>query len=361
MFLSLHRAAAHAAATIALAAAVVPSATHGAQRTFVSSTGNDANACTLGAPCRSFGTALTHTDPDGEIIVLDSAGYGRVTIGQSVSIIAPSGVYAGVSVFSATNGVDIAGANVVVVLRGLAINGQGGDIGIRFTQGSRLYVEQCTVSNMGGHGISLETGQTYVTDSTSRDNTGSGISVQAGILAVDRARIERNGNAGLRVFNAPAVNVANSIIAGNTGIGGSGIDIDVNDGTTESAVTVANSSLALNSAGGISATATGAGSIARLAVARSTISRNGSAGIVMSATTGTLTAIVTDNTIARNSGAGVRAQGAGVSATVATNGISANLTGLLQFSNALLKTRSNNVVQDNTTDIFGTLTFVAGD
>ena len=68
------------------------------QRTFVASTGNDLNSCILTAPCRGFAHAITQTNLGGEVIVLDSAGYGPVTITQSVSIIAPAGVYAGVSV-----------------------------------------------------------------------------------------------------------------------------------------------------------------------------------------------------------------------------------------------------------------------
>lgn len=49
------------------------------QRTFVASNGSEANACSLVAPCRSFTRALTQTSPKGEIVVLDSAGYGPVT------------------------------------------------------------------------------------------------------------------------------------------------------------------------------------------------------------------------------------------------------------------------------------------
>ena len=66
-----------------------------AQRTFVASTGLDTHPCSISTPCRSFGTAIAHTDDNGEIIVLDSAGYGTVTIAKSVSIIAPPGIYAG--------------------------------------------------------------------------------------------------------------------------------------------------------------------------------------------------------------------------------------------------------------------------
>ena len=57
------------------------------------------------------------------------------------------------------------------MLRGLTINGQGGDSGIVFTQGSRLYIEQCTISNMAVRGIDLHAGATLITDTTIRDNT----------------------------------------------------------------------------------------------------------------------------------------------------------------------------------------------
>ena len=124
-----------------------------AQRTFVSSAGDDLNVCSLVAPCRSFGRALTQTNDSGEIIVIDSAGYGVVTIGKSVSIVAPAGVYAGISVFPGTDGVVIAGAGIEVALRGLTINGQGGNRGIFYTFGARLRVSSCVISKMSGAGI----------------------------------------------------------------------------------------------------------------------------------------------------------------------------------------------------------------
>jgi hypothetical protein len=333
-----------------------------AQRTFVASYGNDLDACTIAAPCRGFARALTQTDAKGEIIVLDSAGYGRVTIDRSVAITAPSGVYAGISVFAGTNGVDVAGANIVVALRGLTINGQGGDYGIAFTQGGRLYIEQCVVSNMNGRGISLETGDTFITDSTIRDNSSFGVWAQGSLeLVMDRTRIERNGYTGLRIANGPAVTVTNSVIAGNFGFGG--VDIDSDDGASQTVVSITDSNVSQNSTQGIIARATNAGTIVRLAVARNTIARNGATGVWMSAATGTLTAVVADNTIVRNFGSGgIYASGAAVSATIANNAVSGNGTyGVRQQTSALLKTRANNVVQDNTTDTSGTLTFVGGD
>src|SRR4029450_1625619 len=96
------------------------------QRTFVAHDGVDNPACSLAAPCRGFTAALAATSANGDVIVLDSAGYGTVTIAKAVSIIAPAGIYAGISV-SSGNGVTVnAGASDKVVLRGLTINGQGG-------------------------------------------------------------------------------------------------------------------------------------------------------------------------------------------------------------------------------------------
>ncbi len=350
----------------AAAAAVVlfcPEALAVAQRTFVSTAGSDANTvanCSLVSPCRSFGSALTVTGTDGEIVVLDSGGYGRVTIDKSVSIIAPSGAYAGISVFAGTNGVDVDGAGIVVALRGLAINGQGGLKGIVFTQGARLYIEQCLISNMGTRGVDLLAGDTYITDTTIRDSTTFGILAQGSIsVTIDGTRIERNGT-GLSALNGPRLAMTRSVVAGNGGV--FSIDINSDDGSSETVVTISESNLSQNTTGAVRARATGAGSIVRLALSRNTISRSGGSGIFMSATTGTLTAVVTDNTIVGNQGNGIATSGAGVSATIATNAISGNSsTGVAQGSSSLLRTRSNNIVQDHTTDISGTLTFVAGD
>src|SRR5215813_4865531 len=101
-------------------------------RTFVSGSGNDANPCSQGAPCRSFAGALAQTSPGGEIAVLDTAGYGMVTINKAVSIVNEEGVEAGITATSG-DGITInAGSGDVVNLRGLTIVGAGGGNGITF-------------------------------------------------------------------------------------------------------------------------------------------------------------------------------------------------------------------------------------
>src|SRR5215472_15085253 len=69
------------------------------QRTFVSVSGSDGNTCTRTAPCRTLAQAISQTNAGGEVVVLDSAGYGSVTISKSITVTAPAGVYAGISVF----------------------------------------------------------------------------------------------------------------------------------------------------------------------------------------------------------------------------------------------------------------------
>src|SRR5215469_8886866 len=68
------------------------------QRTFVSGSGSDGNPCSRTSPCRTFTQALSVTNPGGEVIALDSAGYGAFIVTQAVTIQAPNGVYAGVTV-----------------------------------------------------------------------------------------------------------------------------------------------------------------------------------------------------------------------------------------------------------------------
>jgi len=76
------------------------------------------------APCRTFGQAISQTNQGGEVIVLDSAGYGPTTINKAISLIAPPGVYAGISVFTG-DGIDIqAGSSDTVIVRGLTVNDQ---------------------------------------------------------------------------------------------------------------------------------------------------------------------------------------------------------------------------------------------
>jgi len=145
-------------------------------RTFVSIGGTDANTaanCAPTSPCRTFTAALSVTAAGGEVVVLDSGGYGPFTVTQSVIITAPDGVYAGIAVASGS-GVTVNGTGITVTLHGLTINGTGGTTGINFLAGLGLNVENTTIANFsasGAHGIlAMPTAMVKVIDSTLRDD-----------------------------------------------------------------------------------------------------------------------------------------------------------------------------------------------
>src|SRR5438876_4188543 len=101
-----------------------------AQRTFVASSGNDANPCTHDLPCRSFNAAIAATTAGGEVVALDSAGYGPATVTASITVAAAPGAHAAITVFSGTGITVNAGNTDRVGLRNLYINGLGGATGI---------------------------------------------------------------------------------------------------------------------------------------------------------------------------------------------------------------------------------------
>jgi hypothetical protein len=195
-------------------------AAEAAQRTFVSAaSGSDANPCTRAFPCRSFGTAIGQTDPGGEVVVLDSGGYGPVAINQSVAIIAPPGVHAAVSAFSG-NAIHVFAASTdVVIVRGLYLNGLGGSHGISFGSGKTLHVENCVISGFSNTGVfaTAPGADIYVIDSISRGNlTGFHFSTTTTIRAsLDSVRAEANSAYGVRASNNSVVTVTHSVAAGN--------------------------------------------------------------------------------------------------------------------------------------------------
>jgi len=207
---------------------IYSSASHAqAPRTFVSGLGDDGNSCSRTAPCRTFARAIVATAAGGEVIALDSAGYGTVTISAAVSLVSPPGVYAGIAV-SSGNGINIiANDGDTIVLRGLTIVNQGSNgHGILFHSGGRLHVEGCVVNgfNIGipnSSGLAfLGPGNLQVKDSFFRGNT-QGILVlpPAGSAfgSIDNVRFEGNTGAGLNVHEGATVTVRNSVSSGNVG------------------------------------------------------------------------------------------------------------------------------------------------
>jgi hypothetical protein len=219
----LHRRAAQVGAGLFAALLVVAGpAIAAGQRSFVSTSGVDNPTCSIASPCRTFIAAMSATDPGGEVIVLDSGGYGPFTITQSVSIIAPPGVYAGISV-SAGTGVGIAtAASDTVRISGLTINNIGsGNRGISQFAAGNLYVSDVVISGFVDGIVFNPTATSHleVARTTVRASSSAGVSISAsGASVVAHALLEdvvvSDGAGGVRIFdNAQAVVRRASIFA----------------------------------------------------------------------------------------------------------------------------------------------------
>ena len=171
----------------------------------------------LAAPCRSFNAAIAQTSAGGEVVILDTAGYGTMSINKSIKVIGPSGVYGGISVLGGagnpTTGIVInAGDNDDVILRGLDIIGRarlGAVAADRHRHPERrrrphreIVDQQLSRGRRRLHpGRHAKTVRVYVDDSFLRHcltgiyANGNVVSSSRSALIVDNTRIERGFNA----------------------------------------------------------------------------------------------------------------------------------------------------------------------
>jgi nitrous oxidase accessory protein NosD len=291
-----------------LAAAVTALPAQAVQRSFVASYGNDANTatnCTFANPCRGFSAALTVTDSGGEIVALDAAGYGKVTITKSVTITANPGFYAGISTDSGP-AIGISMPGIDVILRGLSVNGIGGTNGngVQMTAGHSLTIENCVFSNFSSTGViaALAGAAVRISDSTFRGNS-TGLAVFGGAtLDVARSSFKGNIQSGVSVGDGSTGTVSDSVATGN------GLGMWVNSFNAD----------------------------ARLVVTRSTASNNSSAGLAAEMLhAGMPTLVVSGNLVTGNS-----------------NGLM-NLLGTLE-------SQGNNTVRQNETNVSGAITTISG-
>jgi len=259
-----------------------------APHTYVASYGADSNAsanCAPTTPCRTFNTAIGVTTRGGQVIVLDSAGYGPATITQDVSIIAPNGIYAGVTVSSGI-GISISGNGVnYAKIKGLTIENQQvgatGTSGIVVNGAFKVLIVDCVIQGFGDSGI-LVKGNSLVQPSLTVLRTvlranGYGIQVlpqtsatsePSQVTSVDDSSFQENTHAGIQVNDGASLFVSNTAMrndnisiefAGNSGLLSGVIDglegvarvnvINISGGSMPVSVAVLNSSLSITGSG----------------------------------------------------------------------------------------------------------------
>jgi hypothetical protein len=278
-----------------------------ATRTWVSGVGDDANPCSRTAPCKTFPGAISKTAAGGEINCLDPGGFGGVTITKSITIDC-TGTF-GSTLVSGTNGVVVNGANVIVTLRGIAINGVGtGLSGIRFLQGAALHVQNVTVFGF-------------------RTTTGKGLEFAPS-----------NAGAELHVTDS-------AFLDNGTGQGGFGIVIIPTGSGNANAVL--NRVQLINNNGNLNVNSSNGGQI-NVTLKDSVVS-NGVGGIG-SVSAGANLRLMIDRTIVSNNVVGVASNGAATTVFLGNSVVSGNTTGLTTVNSGNLLSFQNNLIGGNATD-----------
>jgi hypothetical protein len=205
---------------VALTVTALASMPAHAQRVFVSGLGLETNPCTVTQPCRTFQQAHNTVAVNGEIDVLDPAGYGPLTITKGISVQAH-----GFGEITATSGGTAIAINVTtadpVSLNGLIIDGGGtGGIGIDIQSGPSVEILNSVVRHfqVGIRDFTTTPGSNLLIEDTIASNSGSGITVNP-IGSNGRATLNRitanNNQRGVSNAGA-AMQIANSVLSNNS-------------------------------------------------------------------------------------------------------------------------------------------------
>ena len=210
-----------------------------APRTWVSGVGDDVNACSRFAPCKTFAGAISRTNTDGEINCLDSGGFGQVVISKSVTI---DGTGCQAATFPPVgNGISInitasTDAAKTVRLRALSINGMSvGLNGIKVTAARKVIIEDTVIDGFTQFGISIESpnANIFVKRTTIRNIAQAGISVSSTIapgstaLWVDQCSF-LSCSSGLDVRSAARTSIRDtSMINNRTGLTATDSEVSV--------------------------------------------------------------------------------------------------------------------------------------
>ncbi len=215
-----------AAVALSLAAAQAQST-----KIFVASFGNDANDGSRNAPKRNFQAAHDAVATGGQIVVLDTAGYGALSINKSISVTVPPGVTGFITATGNGNGVLInAGSGASVALRGLIVEGggaSGSGFGIYTNSVGNLAIEDCTVRNFNaGIIVSANVASRFYLRNTVIRGCAFGLDVEnatSGIIItaiVSGCQIDQCDTSGVNVVAAGSgasvdVTLADCILSGN--------------------------------------------------------------------------------------------------------------------------------------------------
>lgn len=293
---------------LAFVAALLVSTVAQAQlfRAYVSSTGNDANPCTLPQPCRLLPSALAAVTPGGEVWMLDSANYntGTVSITQSVSILAVPGAV-GSLVTSGGPAISIMTASLAVSLRNVAISPFPGTTayGIELRAASLLTIDNSVIANVGG-GVIVN---------------GAGAK-----LKMSNSAIKGVGGYAVWVVNGGSAEISGTQMLVSSGAGSAAVEVNSTTASASTTVTVSDSIIS-GFANGVFATASASGATSKVLLTRSTIEDCSFTGMNSQASAGGSTNIsISGNMVTNNATAWFIGSGASAITTLGNNHITDN-------------------------------------
>lgn len=164
-------------------------------KTYVAPTrGNDSGRCTKAAPCKTIAAALGNTKDGGTVVLLEAREdaskclvvYDNVKISQSVTIKPARGLSSKpcfIPTALSQTPFTIDGANISVELQSMKIDHGGGFVGVEFTRGASLEINNFYMDSLN-HGIIQDAGNRLIVRN-------SMIKASMGLWMEDNGAIER--------------------------------------------------------------------------------------------------------------------------------------------------------------------------
>ncbi|QPF81849.1 hypothetical protein IC762_18775 [Bradyrhizobium genosp. L] len=195
--------------------------------TYVSHNGNDANACSLAAPCATFTRALAVTPTNGSLSCLDAGYFGgiiTITSGVTIDCLAGGG---GTNVYS----IKINAGGDKITLRNLVVNEWNASAGsapavIEIVAANTVYIENVLIarsaSEFGIYDHRNGPGVLAISNSSIVQNEGPGIVVSpgSGIIGAELDNVKSAFNTyGLAVGSGGRVMIKNSVFTDNATTG----------------------------------------------------------------------------------------------------------------------------------------------
>ena len=297
--------AAAIAAALLCVASVSPSYAITATTVYVSGQAgaNDTNACTLAAPCRTIGHALSVAVAGSTVSCLDAGPYTEfIGVMGSYTVDCRGVIYGIGSQFIFT----IQSPGQMITFRHVVFDGVAGGVAAVRINGGTVTFENCTFQNF---------------------NSSPGEAVQLAPTAA-----------------SAHLTIADSVFTNNgTGSGGGGIVIQPSGGVKATAV-IERTQVANNTYGIV---ANASGGTVLVKVRNSSVANNLINGI-WAFTTGSVSSIVVEHSASdQNGGSGIIAQGANAFVSLNDLSVTWNATGLNTVSDGLILSYNNNVIAGN--------------